>query len=39
MQSDEKYEIVESSQTKKENLLKNQKVDISKVVNKFYSEI
>ena len=39
MQSNKKYEIVESSQIEKENLLKNQKVNISEVVNKFYSEI
>ena len=39
MQSDEKYEIVEFSQTEKENLLKNQKTGSLKVINKFYLEI
>ena len=39
IQSNKKYEIVEFSQIEKENLFKNQKIDISKVINKFYLEI
>ena len=39
MQSDKKYRIVKSSQTEKENLSENQKINIFKVVNEFYSEI
>ena len=39
MQSNKKYKIVEFSQIEKEKLSENQKIDISKVVNKFYSEI
>ena len=39
MQSDEKYEIVETSQVEKNNLLKNQKMSSSEVINKFYLEI
>ena len=34
MQSNKKYKIVESSQTEKENLFKNQKTDLLKVINK-----
>ena len=39
MQSDEKYEIVKFSQKKKENLLKNQKMSLSEVVNELYLKI
>ena len=39
MQSDKKYEIVESFQMKKRNLLKSQKTSLLEVINKFYSEI
>ena len=39
MQSDKKYKIVEFFQTEKENLSEDQKIDIFKVMNKFYSEI